>query len=82
MTYPSKFDPEVRRRVLRELKRRHCEQAAMTPTQRLERLEELRKLAEQCREGRPIRRSRTDESPELLLRLLQRWRDLPRPGQR
>lgn len=72
-----KVDPVLRRQLLRKLREdRHKLRASLTPTQRLEWLEELRALTHACRDTRPVQKSGRDEPPELWLRLKRHWREV------
>lgn len=69
------IDKQLRTALLRQMReRRHRSKAALSASERLEWLQELRKLTDAFRTRRAIEKSRRDEPVELWLRLQKKWR--------
>ena len=72
-----RVDPATRRRLLAEVRRKQNRAAfALTPTERVARLDELIELARAVGTGEP----HSDEAPELLLRMKARFRQIGGPS--
>ncbi|MCC7534588.1 MAG: hypothetical protein IT379_00160 [Deltaproteobacteria bacterium] len=71
-------DPALRRRLFAAMRARHTRgRAATSATERFRRADEMTRLAA---ERTLPRASRSDEPPELWLRLKARWRAVPAPA--
>jgi len=71
-----KVDPDVRRRLMREVKRRHnVEAGRRSPAQRLARLDEIVALARELAPRARLPRTRSDEDVGLWLRMKARFRE-------